>query len=62
MVSVVGQKMSRYLVAYEVIYSEVVEAESPEEAAEIVYNNCPYDVDGEACVTDIATDEEWRIG
>lgn len=54
--------MSRYLVAYEIVYSEVVEADSPEEAAEIVYNNCPYDVDGEACVTDIATDEEWRIG
>lgn len=53
--------MAEYSVTYMVVYSDVVEAESPEEAAEIVSKNCPYDVDGEAHVTRIDTDEEWDI-
>ena len=53
--------MDEYSVAYMVVYSEVVEADSPEEAAEMVYNNCPYDVDGEAWVTNLVTGEEYEI-
>ena len=53
--------MKEYNVAYMVVYSEVVEANSPEEAADIVMNNCPYDVDGLACVTDLETDEQFEV-
>lgn len=51
--------MKEYHVSYMVIYSEVVEAESPEEAAEIVEKNCPYDVDGGAFIVDKETGEEF---
>lgn len=51
--------MRKYHVSYMVVYSEVVEAESPEEAAEIVEKNCPYDVDGGAFIVDLETDEEY---
>lgn len=51
--------MKEYHVSYMVIYSEVVEAESAEEAAEIVERNCPYDVDGGAFVVDKETGEEY---
>lgn len=53
--------MPEYHVAYTVIYSDVVEAESPEEAADIVESECPYDIDGAAFVTRIDTDETWEI-
>ena len=53
--------MAEYHVSYMTIYSDVVEADSPEEAAEMVERDCPYDVDGEACVTRIDTDESWDI-
>ena len=53
--------MAEYHVAYMVVYSDVVEADSPEEAANIVQESCPYDVDGFAAVTRIDTDEFWEI-
>lgn len=53
--------MGEYNVAYMVVYSETVEADSPEEAAEIVRYNCPYDVSGAAAVTDEETGEYWDI-
>lgn len=53
--------MNEYFVSYMCIYSDTVEAESPEEAAEIVANNCPYDVDGWAFVRNIGTGEEFEI-
>ena len=53
--------MKEYRVSYMVIYSEVVEAESAEEAAEIVARNCPYDVDGGAFVVDKETGEEYDL-
>lgn len=55
--------MAEYSVAYMVVYSDVVEADSPEEAAEKAADNCPYDIDGAfpAHVTRIDTDEEWDI-
>lgn len=53
--------MSEYHVSYMVIYDDVVEADSPEEAAEKVARDCPYDIDGEAFVTRIDTDETWEI-
>jgi len=43
------------------IFSEVVEADSPEEAAEIVEHDCPYDIDGSAYVTDLETDKQYEI-
>lgn len=51
--------MKKYHVSYMVVYSEVVEAESPEDAAEIVARNCPYDVDDGAFVVDKETGEEF---
>ena len=53
--------MSEYHVSYMVVYSDEVEADSPEEAAEIVAKSCPYDIDGAAEVTRIDTDESWTI-
>ena len=51
--------MPEYHVSYMVVYSDVVEAENAEEAADIVARECPYDVDGYAHVVRIDTDEEW---
>lgn len=51
--------MKKYHVSYMAAYSEVVEAESAEEAAEIVAHDCPYDVDGGAFVVDQDTGEEF---
>jgi hypothetical protein len=56
-----GRRMSEYHVAYMCVYSDVVEADSPEEAAKIVASECPYDIDGEAEVTRIDTYESWTI-
>ena len=53
--------MVKYHVAYNCIYSDVIEANSPEEAAEMVAQGCPFDIDGEAFVTRIDTDETWEI-
>ena len=53
--------MAEYHVAYMVCYSDIVYAESPEEAAKIVAQNCPYDIDGVAAVSRIDTDEFWEI-
>ena len=50
-----------YAVSYMVVYTEVVEAESFEEAAEIVAKNCPYDIDGSAWVTCEETGEEAEV-
>lgn len=51
--------MKKYYVSYMVIYSEVVKAESAEEAAEIVEHDCPYDIDGGAFIVDQDTGEEF---
>ena len=53
--------MPRYCVSYMVVYSEEVEADSPEEAANIVADNCFYDIDGAAVVTDVDTDEQVEV-
>lgn len=53
--------MKEYHVSYMIVYSQVVEADSPEEAADIVENNCPYDVDGLAWVTDLKTGEHYEV-
>lgn len=53
--------MPRYYVSYMVVYGEEVEADSPEEAADIVAKNCPYDVDGGAHVTDCETNEQFDL-
>lgn len=53
--------MRGYNVTYTVLYSESVLANSPEEAADIVENNCPYDIDGYAYVVDIDSGEEWEM-
>lgn len=53
--------MAKYHVAYMVVYSDVVEADTPEEAAKIVEKECPYDVDGGAVVTNIETDEQVEV-
>lgn len=53
--------MPNYSVYYMVIYSDTVEAESPEEAAEMVQLSCTYDVDGEAHVVNEETGEVWDL-
>lgn len=55
------QKMEKYYVSYMCIYSDTVVANSFEEAAEIVANNCEYDVDGYATVTCLDTGEEREV-
>lgn len=54
-------KMKEYYVSYMVVYSESVDANSFEEAAEFVANNCPYDIDGPAYVVEIESQEEREI-
>ena len=56
-----GDKMREYNVSFMCVYSEDISAELPEEAADSVQSNCPYDVDGTACVTDIETGEQFEI-
>lgn len=53
--------MAKYSVSYMVVYNEVVEADSPEEAADIVQCSCPYDVDGFAAVTNLDTNEYYEV-
>lgn len=53
--------MSTYEVSFMVVYSDTVEADSPEQAVELVDEYCPYDIDGSAWVTDIDTSEEWEV-
>ena len=53
--------MKEYHVSYMCIYSEIVIADSPKEAADMVEQSCPYDVDGLACVTDTETGEEFEV-
>ena len=53
--------MDDYVVSYMVIYSDTVQATSPEEAARLVEDDCPYDVDGTACVVNLRTGETFEI-
>ena len=53
--------MPRYCVAYMVVYTKEVKADTPEEAADIVANECPYDIDGVAAVTDLETEEQVEV-
>ena len=53
--------MKEYHVSYMCIYSEIVMADSPKEAADMVEQSCPYDVDGLAWVTDTETGEEFEV-
>ena len=53
--------MNEYFVSYMCIYSRKVEADCPEEAADIVANDCPYDIDGNAYVVDVNTGEEFEM-
>ena len=53
--------MNEYFVSYMCIYSQKVEADCPEEAADIVASDCPYDIDGNAYVVDVNTGEEFEM-
>ena len=53
--------MAKYFVSYMVVYGSCVDADSPEEAADIVAADCPYDVDGAAHVTNEDTGESLDI-
>lgn len=50
--------MAEYLVSFECVWSTVVEADSDEEAEEIAASRCPWDIDGEGCVTKIEEEED----
>ena len=43
--------MKTYCVSYMCVFTDYVEANSAKEAAEIAANHCPYDVDGDPCIT-----------
>lgn len=49
----------KYLVSYMCIYSEEVEAETKEEAEDIVSWHCPLDIEGEPETT-ILEEEEYE--
>ena len=51
--------MAKYFVSYRVVYSDTVKADSPEEAADMVANDCPFDIDSGAFVTNEDTGEEF---
>lgn len=53
--------MGKYHVSFMCIYSDEVEADSPEEAADLVESWCPYDIDGSAWVTNKDTGEESEV-
>ena len=53
--------MAKYFVSYMVVYGDTVEADSPEEAAKLVANDCPFDIDGGAFVTNEDTGEEFDL-
>ena len=54
-------ELNEYHISFMAIYTDVVEATSPEEAVNIAAQNCPYDIDWPAHVIRIDTDEEWDI-
>ena len=53
--------MKEYHVSFMVAYSDTVEAESPEEAVDIVVRDCPYDGIDNIFVVDTETGEEFEI-
>lgn len=53
--------MNNYIVSFMCIYNDVVQAQSAEEAVELVESECPYDIDGMAYVTNLETGEEFEI-
>ena len=55
--------MKHYHVSFLVVYDDVVEAETPEEAADIAMDNCQYDVEGNsgAYVVCEETGEEFDL-
>lgn len=53
--------MAKYFVSYMVVYSDTVEADSPEEAADMVADDCLFDIDGSAFVTNQNTGETFDI-
>ncbi len=53
--------MKEYHVSFMVSYGDTVEAESPEEAVDIVVRDCPYDGIDDIFVVDTETGEEFEI-
>ncbi len=53
--------MKHYHVSFLVVYDDVVEAETPEEAADLAMDYCQYDVDGGAYVVCEETGEEFDL-
>jgi len=53
--------MKEYHVSFMVIWADTVEAESPEEAVNIVVRDCPYDGIDNIFVTDTETGETWDM-
>ena len=53
------EAMAEYIVSYMVVYSDTVEADSPKEAADMVADDCPFDIDGGAFVTNQDTGETF---
>ena len=47
--------MKEFFVSFMCIYSAVVEADTPEDAAEVAAADCPCDIDGEASLPSIAS-------
>lgn len=53
--------LKEYNVSFMVVWSEHVEAESPEEAVDIAVRDCPYDGIDNIFAVDIETGEEFEF-
>jgi hypothetical protein len=53
--------MAKYFVSCMCVYNDVIEADSPEEAADILTERCYYDIDGVIAVTDTETNEYYEV-
>ena len=53
--------MDKYFVSFNCIFSIEVEAESPEEAADLASLECPLDIDGVGYVENLKTGESYDI-
>jgi hypothetical protein len=53
--------MKEYHVSFMVVWADTVEAESPEEAVDIVVRDCPYDGIDDIYVVDTETGEDFEF-
>lgn len=50
-----------YEVSCSLLYTDIITAESKEEAVKILEDTVPYDIDGEVHVVEVETGDEWDL-